>query len=75
MYVKDPGYAPTLSAGATVGITRHVQLDAFVRWTDSDDVKAVFRRHDGTHSGEYTMLTGVFPAEHVVYGTALKAVF
>ncbi len=75
MIVKKPGYAPTLSAGATIGISRHVQLDAYVRWTDFDDAETVFRRRDPSHSREYTMRTGAFPAEHIVYGIALKAVF
>ena len=75
MYTNDPGFAPTLSAGATVGLSRHLQLDAFVRWTDSDDVDTVFRRRDKTHASEYTMRTGSFPSEHIVYGIALKGVF
>lgn len=75
MYVKKPGYAPTLSGGVTIGISRHLQLDAYVRWTDFDDAETVFRRHDRTRSEEYTMRTGAFPAEHIVYGIALKAVF
>ena len=75
MVVKKPGCAPTLSGGVTIGVSRHVQLDAYVRWTDFDDAETVFRRRDPIHSHEYTMRTGAFPAEHIVYGIALKAVF
>ncbi len=75
MVVKKPGCAPTLSGGVTIGVSRHVQLDAYVRWTDFDDAETVFRRRDPIHSHEYTMRTGAFPAEHFVYGIALKAVF
>ena len=73
MIVKNPGFAPAVSLGATVGLHRYAQLDAFVRWTDFDDAETVFRRREGDR--EYTMRTGAFPAKHTVYGIALSAVF
>ncbi len=73
MDVKSPGFAPAISLGATVGLYRHAQLDAFVRWTDFDDAETTFRRREGRR--EHTMLTGAFPAEHIVCGIALSVVF
>ena len=73
MDVKSPGFAPAISLGATVGLHRRAQLDAFVRWTDCDDAETTFRRREGRR--EHTMLTGAFPAEHIVCGIALSVVF
>ena len=42
-------------------------------WTDCDDVDAEFTRTVGRR--RYHMLDGSFPAEHIVYGAAIRAVF
>ena len=73
MDVKNPGLAPALSLGATVGLHRRAQLDAFVRWTDFDDAETTFRRRE--YNKEKTLRTGAFPAEHIVYGLALSFIF
>ncbi len=73
MDVEDPGYAPALTLGVCACLHRHVQLDAFMRWSDSDDARATFRRREGTN--EHVVRTGAFPTSHVVYGLALCAIF
>ena len=73
MSVDDPGLSPVFSAGITAELHRHVQLDVFARWTDCDDVDAEFTRTVGRR--RYHMLDGSFPAEHIVYGAAIRAVF
>lgn len=73
MEVEDPGYAPAITLGATACLHRHVQLDAFMRWCDSDDARATFRRREGTQ--EHIARTGSFPTSHTVYGLALSAIF
>ena len=73
MDVKNPGLAPAISLGATIGLHRHAHLDAFVRWTDFDDAETTFRRRE--YKKEQTLRTGAFPAEHIVYGLALSVIF
>ena len=73
MSVDDPGLSPVVSGGVSIRLCQHASLDAFARWTDCNDADVVFTRREGRR--EKTMRTGAFPAEHVAFGVALRAVF
>ena len=75
MSVDEPSAAFTFSAGLTLQLFRHAQMDFFYRFINADDANIEFRRGNHGRTESWHMLNGYAPLECSTFGASVRFVF